>query len=75
MTDVAREKFMRLMAEVDELEERVEELRRHLAASRGSQGSGDGDAAQQELNGLSERLEQKRTELIRVSNACRRPHS
>jgi archaellum component FlaC len=73
--DVAREKFMRLMAEVEDLEERVEELRRGFAVSSGSQDSRDGDAAQQELRELSEQLEQKRMELTRVSNACRRPHS
>jgi archaellum component FlaC len=73
--DVAREKFMRLMAEVEDLEERVEELQREFAVSGGSQDSRDADAARQELRELSEQLEQKRIELTRVSNACRRPHS
>lgn len=73
--DVAREKFMRLMAEVEDLEERVEELQREFAVSGRSQPSGDRDAARQELRELSERLEEKRIELTRVSNACRRPHS
>jgi archaellum component FlaC len=73
--DVAREKFMRLMAEVEDLEERVEELQREFAVSGGSQDSRDGDAARQELRELSEQLEEKRIELTRVSNACRRPHS
>ncbi len=71
MTDVAREKFMRLMQEVDELEERVEELERKLAACRGTQ---DEEAAQRELDARLERLEEKRTELVRVSDGCRRPH-
>jgi predicted nucleic acid-binding Zn-ribbon protein len=71
MTDVAREKFMRLMQEVDELEERVEELERKLVACRGTQ---DEEAAQRELDARLERLEEKRTELVRVSDGCRRPH-
>jgi vacuolar-type H+-ATPase subunit E/Vma4 len=71
MTDVAREKFMRLMQEVDELEECVEELERKLTACRGTQ---DEEAAQRELDACLERLEEKRTELVRVSDGCRRPH-
>jgi prefoldin subunit 5 len=75
VTDVTREKFVRLMAEIDELEERAEKLQRRFTASGGSPGSRDGGAAQQELRELHQKLEQKRTELTRVSNACRRPHS
>jgi predicted nucleic acid-binding Zn-ribbon protein len=73
--DVAREKLMRLMAEIDELEERVEELQQKLRASGGSSSPRDRDASRRELGALLERLEQKRDELTRVSNACRRPHS
>jgi hypothetical protein len=75
MTDLARERFMRLMADVDELEESVERLQQQLRASAGAVDSRDGDAAQRELHELVERLEQKRGELTRISNACRRPHS
>jgi hypothetical protein len=71
MSDVAREKFMRLMHEVDGLEERVEELERRRTACRGTQ---DEEAAQRELDASLERLEGKRTELARVSDGCRRPH-
>jgi len=71
MPDVAREKFMRLMEEVDELEECVEELERKRTASRGTP---DEAAVQQELDARLERLEEKRTELVRVSDGCRRPH-
>ena len=71
MTDVTRDKFMRLMEDVDELEECVEELRRKLDACRGTQ---DEEAAQRELDAHLERLEEKRTELMRVSDGCRRPH-
>lgn len=71
MTDVAREKFMRLMQEVDELEECVEELQQKLSDLRGTR---DEEAAQRELDARLERLEEKRTELVRVSDGCRRPH-
>ena len=71
MPDVAREKFMRLMQEVEELEECVEELERKLTACRGAQ---DEEVARRELGARLERLEEKRTELVRVSDGCRRPH-
>jgi len=71
MPDVAREKFMRLMQEVDELEECVEELERKQIACRGTQ---DEEAVQRELDARLERLEEKRTELVRISDGCRRPH-
>ena len=74
MTDPAREGLMRLMVEIDELEEGVEELQQKLRASSGPSGSRDGDATRGEVGALLERLEQKRDELTRVSNACRRPH-
>jgi hypothetical protein len=62
------------MTEIDDLEERAAELQRKLTASGGSPGPQDGDAPQQDLHELLERIEQKRIELTRVSNACRRPH-
>ena len=71
MPDVARDKFMRLMQEVDELEECVEELERKRTACRGTR---DQEAVQRELDARLERLEEKRTELVRISDGCRRPH-
>jgi len=71
MTDVAREKFMRLMQEVDELEECVEALQRKLDERRGTR---EEEAAQRELDARLQRLDEKRTELVRVSDGCRRPH-
>ncbi len=71
MTDVAREKFMHLMQEVEEMEERVEELEQKLTTCRGTQAE---EAARRELDASLERLEEKRTELVRVSDGCRRPH-
>ena len=71
MPDVARDKFMRLMEEVDELEECVEELERKRTACRGTP---EEEAVQRELDARRERLEEKKTELARVSDGCRRPH-
>jgi len=75
MTDPAREGLLRLMVEIDELEEGVEELQRTLRAASRLPASVDGDGAQRELRVLLERLERKRSELTRISNGCRRPHA
>ena len=75
MTDVARERLMRLMAEIEALEDSAEGLDQKLRASRALPDSQDGAAAKRELREILDRLEQKRSELTRVSNACRRPHS
>jgi hypothetical protein len=64
---------MRLMAEIEELEEGVENLQRQLRASSGATPARE--AAQRELCELQERLGKKSDELTRISNACRRPHS
>jgi ElaB/YqjD/DUF883 family membrane-anchored ribosome-binding protein len=66
---------MRLMAEIDELEERVENLQQQLGTSSSAEDSRSREAGQQELRELRERLEEKNSELTRISNACRRPHS
>ena len=75
MTDPTRESLMRLMAEIGELEEGVEMLQQQLRASSGAEDSPAGDGRGRELRELLERLERKRNELTRISNACRRPHS
>lgn len=75
MTDLARERFARLMAEVEELEESVEELQQRLRDPSGVADSQDGDDGQRQLRELLGRLEEKRVELTRISNACRRPHT
>ena len=75
MTDPARESLMRLMAEIVGLEERVENLQQQLGTSSSAEDSRSREAGQQELRELRERLEEKNSELTRISNACRRPHS
>ena len=59
------------MEEVEELEDCVEELERKRTACRGTP---DEEAVQRELDARLARLEEKRTELVRVSDGCRRPH-
>ena len=75
MMDPARESLIRLMAEIEDLEESVENLQQQLRASSGAADLQEGDDTQRELHELLERLEEKRSELTRISNACRRPHS
>ncbi len=75
MTDPGRESLMRLMAEIEELEESVENLQQQLRVSSGAEDSRDREAGQGKLRALLERLEEKNSELTRISNACRRPHS
>lgn len=75
MRDLAREGFARLMAEIDQLEESVERLQERLRGASEAGDRRDRAAGQRELRALLERLEEKRVELTRISNACRRPHS
>ena len=68
MTDIAREKYQRLMARIAALEERVEDLQRQLA------GEPAAEVIRQELKDRSEQLAQARAELSRLSDGCGRPH-
>jgi hypothetical protein len=67
MTDVSREKYVRIMAEVDELEDRVDELEAAVAA-------GGGDDRRKELEELRERLAERMWELARITDACKKIH-
>lgn len=67
MSDPARQRFASLMAEIELLEEQIEELQR--------QASGPETAAlEQEIAGLQRTLAERRTELTRISDGCGRPH-
>jgi len=74
MTDIAREKYERLMARIAELEELVEDLETQLASEETTPTSPSAGALRQELVGLSEELARKRSELSRISNGCGKPH-
>ncbi len=67
MTDVAREKYVRIMTEIDELEDRVEKLEDAIAA-------GGGTELREDLGELRERLAERMWELARISDACKKIH-
>ncbi len=71
MTDVTREKYARLMAEIEDLEERVEDLEKEVAVVKGS---ADAGVIKQELEDLRVELAKKRNELARISDGCGKPH-
>ena len=68
MTDVARDKYVRLMTEIDDLEDRVEALEQAVADA-----GGDAEA-RKELDGLRERLADRMWELARITDACKKIH-
>lgn len=67
MTDVARDKYVRLMTEIDDLEDRVEALEKVVAAAGGAEARG-------ELDALRERLADRMWELARITDACKKIH-
>lgn len=75
MTDVTREKYAKLMAEIADLESRVESLESNLSESGGFSGTEDATTFEQELHDLREQLAEKRNELARLSDGCGKPHS
>lgn len=67
MTDVARAKYVHIMTEIDELEDRVEKLENAIAA-------GGGTELREDLGELRERLAERMWELARISDACKKIH-
>ncbi len=67
MTDVSREKYVRIMTEIDELEDRTEELEDAIA-------TGGGQEKTKELDELRERLAERMWELARITDACKKIH-
>jgi len=67
MTDVVRATYLRLMQEIEDLEDRLEALKAKAAdADAGSRAS--------EIARLAADLDEKRRELARISDGCGRPH-
>lgn len=67
MADVTREKYVRIMAEITELEDRVEALEAAAAA--------DGTAERRaELDAAREELAARMWELARITDACKKIH-
>ena len=69
MNDIAREKYLRLMTQVSELEDQVNDLEEQLADPSHKNDPG----LQQELKELQEALALKRSELARISDGCGYP--
>lgn len=62
MTDVARATYLRLMAEIEDLEDKLEALKAGAAVPAA------------ERDRLAATLDEKRRELARLSDGCGRPH-
>ena len=75
MTDIAREKFIKLMDEISKLEERVEELESEIKNTKDESDSGDLKVFEEELSDLRNFLANKRNELSRLSDGCGKPHT
>ena len=61
MTDLARAKYLRLMGEIEDLEDRIGQMEK--------------DSPQDErLKGLRDDYAAKRNELARISDGCGKPH-
>lgn len=74
MTDIAREKFRALMAEIDDLEGKIDDLEKECKALDADGEPGQAQTVRQELNVLNEKLVARRNELARVSDGCGRSH-
>ncbi len=74
MTDVSREKFVRLMADIEVLEGRIEDLSAELKDGDATSDPADKDFVQETLVSLQEKLAEGRSELARISDGCGRPH-
>ncbi len=74
MTDIVREKYLRLMAHIAELEDRIEDMEKELVDEAGTVDPEDASLIRQELKDLNEELAKSRSELSRVSDGCGTPH-
>jgi hypothetical protein len=61
-TDVVREKYLHLMAEIEDLEENIEKLEKKAVAGNN-------------LEKLKEELAARKSELARISDGCGTPHA
>lgn len=74
MTDLTREKYQRLMARIDALEERFEDLRNQLSGDVVSADPSAAEVIRQELEDMAGQLAAARSELSRISDGCGKPH-
>jgi ribosome-interacting GTPase 1 len=69
-TDVVREKYIRLMTEIEDLENSLEKFEK-----KGSKKAGNKKSSEKSIEWMKERLAEKRNELARISDGCGTPHA
>ncbi len=74
MTDVNREKYLRLMQEIEELEDRVQNFEQEAEVVKDAGAIENSTIISQEFMEARKLLAQKRNELTRISNGCGGPH-
>jgi predicted RNase H-like nuclease (RuvC/YqgF family) len=74
MLDPKREAYLRLMAEIEELEEQVENFASEREMAMHSPDPQDAAILEEQTAALRVRLAEKRGELERLSDGCGRPH-
>lgn len=62
MSDVARAKYLKMMTEIEDIEDKIAEMEK----------SG---ASQSDIMSLKDKLAEKRNELARISDGCGKGHS
>ena len=75
MTDVNRETYRRLMAEIEDLEDRVADLETGLESAKASPNPQEAKAVTEELENLKAQLALRRNELARISAGCGKPNA
>ena len=65
-TDPAREKYVRLMTEIEDLEDTIEKLEKKKKLEK---------ATHTKLDSLKAKLADKKNELARISDGCGTPHT
>jgi outer membrane murein-binding lipoprotein Lpp len=73
-SEIQRQKYAALMAQVEALEEAIGDLENDITAARELPGSEDVAALAEQLQAARQQLAEKRAELARVSDGCGRPH-
>jgi len=71
MKDIQRNKYLQLMARIDELEGRIEELQEPGCVTEEIM---EPHELEHELKRLQEELAENRNELARISDGCGKPH-
>jgi hypothetical protein len=72
--DPKRDAYVRLMAEIEELEEQVENFDREMLIAYQTPDLEDATTIEEHLADLKMRLAKKRGELERLSDGCGKPH-